>query len=153
MGNSRWKGSHFLALLWTKNCKSRPHHLDERKWSLSLWNFQEAAISQTVVYRWTRWEEEGTQNDPPGAPKKATQDQAALITEMVEAIPFTKAAKNPRWNAVQCNLSNGEENDYVQDGIHHRTPAIRGRLTERFCQGRLQQYVESIEIDYRYRLL
>ncbi|XP_069988597.1 uncharacterized protein [Penaeus vannamei] len=112
---------------------------------------RELGISRFVVYRWIRrWEEEGTLNDRSrsGAPRRTTADQDAQIRETVEANPFTNAVKIQE---LQLPVTSRTVRKRVHaDGIHHRTPAVKARLTERHRQGRLQFAQQHIDKDLDY---
>jgi len=113
---------------------------------------RELGISRSVVYRWIRrWEEEGTLNDRSrsGAPRKTTADQDAQIRETVEANPFTNAVKIQEELQLPVTSRTVRKRLHA-DGIHHRTPAVKERLTERHRQGRLQFAQQHIDKDLDY---
>ena len=109
---------------------------------------QELEVSRHTVYRWCRrWEEEGDLRDHPrrGAPRVTTPEEDGRIVNEVLTTPITNAVAVR--DALQLPVSTATVRRRLHEaGVHHRTPAIKGKLEDRHRLNRLhfaQRYAEE----------
>lgn len=101
---------------------------------------RELGVTKDTVYLWIRrWQEEGTLADRrrQGRPRETTDDQDEAIKEAAERNSFTNAVAV----AQDLNLPVSERTvrrRLHEQGIHHRRPAVKEKLTERHRELRLQ---------------
>ena len=109
---------------------------------------RELGISLPTVRLWCRrWEESGNLNDRPraGGPRKTTLDEDRAITEVATQSPLTNAVAIR--DTLNLRVSAGTVRNRLHDnGIHHRTPAVKEKLEDRHIAARLefaQRYLEE----------
>lgn len=114
-------------------------------------------VSRSTVYRWkNRWEEEGYLGDKPrsGCPRSTTRDQDRQILEIAERDHFTNAEIIKEQLHLQVTPQTVRRRLH-EEGIHHRTPSIKDKLTEAHKRLRLQfaeQYVDE-DLDFWGRVV
>lgn len=101
---------------------------------------RELGLTRKTVSKWcNRWEEEGDLRDHPrcGGPRKTSAADDQRIMDEVRRNPHTNAVK------IRDVLHLGVSSDTVrrrlhESGVHHRTPALKGKLEERHRLARLE---------------
>lgn len=117
----------------------------------------ELAITKSNVRRWCRrWEETGNVKDEArcGRPKKTTLADNRAILESATQSPL-KTAVAIR-NELQLQVSAGTVRNRLHEaGIHHRTPAVKGKLTDQHRAARLEFAQQHIDdgLDYWRRVI
>ncbi|MPC69979.1 Transposable element Tc1 transposase [Portunus trituberculatus] len=117
----------------------------------------ELAITKSTVRRWCqRWEETGNVIDEARCrrPRKTSlADNRAILESAIQSPLKTAVAIR---NELQLQLSPGTVRNRLHEaGIHHRTPAVKGKLTDEHRAARLefaQQHIDN-GLDYWGRVI
>lgn len=117
----------------------------------------ELAITKSTVRRWCqRWEETGNVTDEArcGRPRKTSPADNRSILESATQSPLQTAVAIR--NELQLQVSAGTVRNRLHEaGIHHRTPAVKGRLTDQHRAARLEFAQQHIDdgLDYWGRVI
>lgn len=118
---------------------------------------RETGVTRKTVRRWVqRYQESGRMRDAPrpGRPRVTSTEDDARILAHIRDHPFTNAAATKERATVDSSLTTIRRRLH-KEGLHHRVPAVKEKLTAEHRAGRLrfaEQYVDK-DLDFWARVI